>query len=102
MQSYATNVYGEDVMIGNDVLLKCSIPSFLADFLSVSGWVGSEGAQISPNQNYNLGDFWPTRSKSALFLAVDCKEDLLRPVSTTKYNFVFEAVNEILTTIPFQ
>ena len=61
MQSYATNVYGEDVMIGNDVLLKCAIPSFLADFLSVTGWVGSEGALISANPNYHLGNFWRMR-----------------------------------------
>ena len=47
-------------MIGNDVLLKCVIPSFLADFLSVAGWVGSEGAQISANQNYHLGNFCRT------------------------------------------
>ena len=60
VQSYATNVYGEDVMIGNDVLLKCAIPSFLADLLSVAGWVGSEGAQISANQNYHLGNFCRT------------------------------------------
>ena len=56
VQNYATNVYGEDVMIGNDVLLKCAIPSFLADFLSVTGWVGSEGAQITATQDYNLGN----------------------------------------------
>ena len=51
VQNYATNVYGEDVMIGNDVLLKCNIPSFVADFLTVHGWVASEGDQILANQN---------------------------------------------------
>ena len=38
-------------MIGNDVLLKCNIPSFVADFLTVHGWVASEGDQILANQN---------------------------------------------------
>ena len=32
----------------------------------------------------------------------DGPEALVRPVSMTKCNFVFEAVNEVLTTIPFQ
>ena len=63
-------------MIGNDVLLKCAIPSFLADFLSVIGWVGSEGAQISPNQNYHLGNFCRTRYICAFSPALDCKEAL--------------------------
>ena len=37
-------------------------------------------------------------------LALDCKQALHhhRPVSTTKCIFVFEALDEILTTIPFQ
>ena len=33
----------EYVIIGNDVLLKCNIPSFVADFVHVTGWVDSEG-----------------------------------------------------------
>ena len=33
----------EQVMLGNDILLKCDIPSFEADFISVVGWVDSEG-----------------------------------------------------------
>ena len=51
VQNYDTNVYGEDVMIGNDVLLKCNIPSYVADFLTVASWVSSEGDEISPNPN---------------------------------------------------
>ena len=32
--------------MGNDVILKCSIPSFVADFVSVTAWVTSEGTQL--------------------------------------------------------
>ena len=72
-------------MIGNDVLLKCAIPSFLADFLSVAGWVGSEGAQISANQNYHLGNFWRTRYICAFSPALDCKE-ALDPCASSSFN----------------
>ena len=82
-------------MIGNDVLLKCAIPSFLADFLSVTGWVGSEGTQITATQDYNLGNILAEPDAAfALFLALECKEELdPERVSTTKYIFVFETRN---------
>jgi hypothetical protein len=36
----------ESVIHGNDAILKCSIPSFVADFVSISGWIDSEGNQL--------------------------------------------------------
>ena len=42
-QNYQTDPNIEYVIIGNDALVKCSIPSFVADFGSVVGWVDSEG-----------------------------------------------------------
>lgn len=37
-QSYATRVESKDVIVGNDALMKCEIPSFVADFVTVVGW----------------------------------------------------------------
>ena len=34
--------HNEYVVVGNDVLLKCNIPSFVADFVEVVTWVDSE------------------------------------------------------------
>ena len=42
----------ESVILGNDVVIKCNIPSFVADFVSVVGWVDSEGSAFHINQNY--------------------------------------------------
>ena len=57
IQSYLVDVGLEQVILGNDVLLKCDIPSFEADFVSVSSWVDSEGQLISVNENYgNFSD----------------------------------------------
>ena len=51
-QSYNTRSLAEDVILGNDAIMKCSIPSFVSDFVSVQDWVDSEGLQLFPNMNY--------------------------------------------------
>ena len=37
-QEFATEALNEYVIIGNSVLMKCKIPSFVADFVSVESW----------------------------------------------------------------
>ena len=36
----------DSVIVGNDVVIKCNIPSFVDDFVSVTAWVTSEGTQL--------------------------------------------------------
>ena len=48
-QKYETRVSDEFVIIGNDVLLKCSVPSFALDFIILNGWVTNEGVEILAN-----------------------------------------------------
>ncbi|XP_055906116.1 cell adhesion molecule Dscam2 isoform X4 [Eupeodes corollae] len=45
-QSYTVNVMDEAVLRGNSAILKCHIPSFVADFISVSSWVEDEEREI--------------------------------------------------------
>lgn len=42
-QIYKTDASQEYVISGNDVIVKCQYPSFVSDFLSVTGWRDSEG-----------------------------------------------------------
>ena len=42
VQKYDATVSREDILLSNDVLFKCGIPSFVADFVSVVGWVGMD------------------------------------------------------------
>ncbi len=42
-QDYATHVNQEYVIQGNDVILKCGIPSFVADFLTIVSWEDDSG-----------------------------------------------------------
>ena len=45
-QPYRVTVPEDSVIVGNDVVIKCNIPSFVADFVSVTAWVTSEGTQL--------------------------------------------------------
>lgn len=42
----------EYVIRGNTAVLKCNIPSFVADFVKVESWVGSEGTVYMPSTDY--------------------------------------------------
>jgi len=42
----------EYVIRGNAAVLKCSIPSFVADFVRVESWIDDEGNVLSFSDNY--------------------------------------------------
>ncbi|XP_050520796.1 cell adhesion molecule Dscam2 isoform X45 [Daktulosphaira vitifoliae] len=46
-QEYASEVVTEYVIRGNAVILKCTIPSFVADFVAVHSWISSEGQEFN-------------------------------------------------------
>ncbi|XP_058116716.1 cell adhesion molecule Dscam2 [Anopheles coustani] len=48
-QFYKTRVIDEYVLNGNAAILKCLIPSFIADFISVTSWVADDGTEIELN-----------------------------------------------------
>jgi hypothetical protein len=54
--AYRVTVPEESVMAGNAALLKCSIPSFVADFLHVVGWIDSEGVELAGGGDQALGN----------------------------------------------
>ena len=55
-QDYRVTVHEESVILGNAALLKCYLPSFVADFLSVTAWVDSEGLTYHFGSGENLGN----------------------------------------------
>ena len=50
-QDYETHADKEYVIRGNSVIMKCEIPSFVADFVSVQAWVDSEGHVYYPSED---------------------------------------------------
>lgn len=51
---YASEVVTEYVIRGNTAILKCTIPSFVADFVVVNSWISSDGQEYH-NLNDNYG-----------------------------------------------
>lgn len=51
-QAYESEVNNEYVIRGNSAILKCNIPSFVADFVSVQAWVTDKGDNYYPTDKY--------------------------------------------------
>ena len=49
-QYYPSEVNNEYVIRGNAAILKCSIPSFVAEFVQVVGWQDDQGNSFDPDQ----------------------------------------------------
>ena len=67
IQKYDATVSREDILLSNDVLFKCGIPSFVADFVSVVGWVDSEGSGYEANDHSALGNLLVYCTETSVF-----------------------------------
>ena len=56
-QEYETNAEREYVIIGNTALMKCEIPSFVADFVSVESWKDNKNNEYFTGISNNYGKF---------------------------------------------
>lgn len=50
-QFYQARVIDEFVLRGNSATLKCNLPSFVADFVSIESWISDDGIEILPNND---------------------------------------------------
>lgn len=53
-QHYDTDVNKEYAITGNSAILKCQVPSFVADFITVLSWHTDKKDDIYPGENYGL------------------------------------------------
>ncbi|XP_053612859.1 cell adhesion molecule Dscam1 isoform X43 [Plodia interpunctella] len=51
-QHYDTDVNKEYVIMGNSIVLKCQVPSFVADFIEVLSWHTDENEDFTHGNNY--------------------------------------------------
>jgi len=47
MQNYITEAENEYVIRGNTAIMKCKIPSFVADFVSVDAWLADDDTTLT-------------------------------------------------------
>lgn len=58
-QAYTINLMDENVLRGNSAILKCHLPSFVTEYVTVTSWIISEedddSQEISVDDSSNLG-----------------------------------------------
>lgn len=54
-QYYESEVNNEYVIRGNAAILKCSIPSFVAEFVQVVSWQDDQGNSFNPDEKNGRG-----------------------------------------------
>uniref|UniRef100_A0A336KTJ2 CSON014681 protein n=1 Tax=Culicoides sonorensis TaxID=179676 RepID=A0A336KTJ2_CULSO len=59
-QYYEADVNKEHVIRGNSAIIKCLIPSFVADFVEVVSWHTDQDETFSPNTNYVVSQHYDT------------------------------------------
>ena len=57
-QHFEVDIFRENVIAGNDAIFKCSVPSFVADFVFVEAWVDSEGRHLGQAGRAYGNDAW--------------------------------------------
>lgn len=48
-QKYSVQVHDEYVISGNTAVLKCQVPSFVSDHVTVTAWIQNNGLHLYPN-----------------------------------------------------
>ena len=57
MQDYQTTPRTIYAIRGNFALMKCDIPSFIADFITIYSWTDGEGNEYFPDVGNKFGNF---------------------------------------------
>lgn len=55
IQTYEAEADNEYVIRGNSAIMKCEIPSYVADFVSVDLWMDSDGQSYYPGNDEEIG-----------------------------------------------
>lgn len=53
IQNYITEAENEYVILGNTAIMKCKIPSFVADFVTVDAWIDDNDTTYTLFNIYN-------------------------------------------------
>ena len=81
IQPYETDVGKEYVILGNDALMKCQIPSFVADSVSVFSWTSSEDELKFYTQENAQGNLEKNNQN-------ECQQDFNRNVFVCVWEYV--------------
>lgn len=78
-QYYDTDVNKEYAIRGNSAILKCVVPSFVADFVKVLSWHTDQGEEFVPGDDYGRSSL-----ASSIFFRRRAREQIVFDFSTAK------------------
>jgi hypothetical protein len=102
--SYLVEVNNEHVILGNSALLKCTIPSFVADFIRVASWtvVSDHSGELVLDLDSTgrcLFDFQPDTPGSPIrFIFIETAEIIARAEISRKFkrNFLIGSFGHVI------
>lgn len=53
LDNFEVDVFKENVLAGNDAIMKCQIPSHVSDLVSVLSWIDSSDNEFTGTQGNN-------------------------------------------------
>lgn len=56
IQNYVTEAENEYIIRGNSAIVKCKIPSFVADFVSVDAWIADNVTTYTDHTLFNANN----------------------------------------------
>ena len=84
-QDYVTETNNEYIILGNDALMKCEVPSFVSDLVQVHSWIDNEN-----NEFYLKDGFRSKTGSSFLFLeGVRANLGMAKKVTICKKSTIF-------------
>lgn len=83
-QVYESEVNNEYVIRGNSVVMKCSIPSFVSDFVSVVSWEDEKGMIFASDSDYGI--FEETHNETPLSSNLIFPSTAHCPISALAFN----------------
>ena len=89
-QEYETDVNKERAIAGNSAIMKCDITSFIADFVTVTGWLEeSQDIEYFPSDNFGtmVNHFRMIKIHRLSYLAI-CRPSSL-PLKTCLKKFLW-------------
>lgn len=97
-QDYESDADKEYVIRGNNAIMKCEIPSFVADFVSVQSWQDSNGNVYYPRDadygNFSCVCFFSLLGLSVFFFLLFFSLSESDPSSLSLSLFLFRRTRE--------
>ena len=93
--SYVVEVNNEHVILGNSALLKCTIPSFVTDFVAVASWIVTDTQSNAINLDYHSSGTPPSSPSTSLYLPLPPSTSLCLPLPPSTSLYLHSGLNYI-------